>query len=108
MLTKQATTKAARKEEVKRVGYPAYVTSAGWLGYDDDKVRRLMLEGLRQGFNHSKMKVAPTLSQTFAAVRSSAPSLTTPLTCLRGKERGANGECVYDRCEPGMGCPAGY
>ena len=57
MLTKQATTKAVRKEEVKRVGYPAYVTSAGWLGYDDDKVRRLTLEALHQGFNHFKMKV---------------------------------------------------
>jgi L-fuconate dehydratase len=57
MLTKQATTKASRKEEVKRVGYPAYVTSAGWLGYDDDKVRRLTLEALQQGFSHFKMKV---------------------------------------------------
>ena len=44
MLTKQATTKATRKEEVKRVGYPAYVTSAGWMGYDGDKVRRLTLD----------------------------------------------------------------
>ena len=57
MLTKLATTKASRKEEVKRVGYPAYVTSAGWLGYDDDKVRRLTLEALQQGFSHFKMKV---------------------------------------------------
>ena len=57
MLTKQATTKESRKEEVKRVGYPAYVTSAGWLGYDDDKVRRLTLEALQQGFSHFKMKV---------------------------------------------------
>ena len=57
MLTKQATTKMSRKEEVKRVGYPAYVTSAGWLGYDDDKVRRLTLEALQRGFSHFKMKV---------------------------------------------------
>jgi len=57
MLTKQATTKASRKEEVKRVGYPAYITSAGWIGYDDDKVRRLTLEALQQGFSHFKMKV---------------------------------------------------
>jgi len=44
MLTKQATTKATRKEEVKRVGYPAYVTSAGWMGYGGDEVRRLTLD----------------------------------------------------------------
>jgi len=56
MLARQATTKATRKEEVKRIGYPAYVTSAGWLGYDD-KVRRLTLETLQRGFNHFKVKV---------------------------------------------------
>ena len=50
-----------RKEEVKKVGYPAYITSAGWLGYDDDKVHRLMLEALHQGFNHFKMKVGPNV-----------------------------------------------
>ena len=61
MFAKQATTKAARKEEVNRVGYPAYVTSAGWLGYDDDKVRRLTLEALHQGFNHFKMKVGSSV-----------------------------------------------
>jgi len=59
MRTKQATTKDTRKEEVKKVGYPAHITSAGWLGYDDDKVHRLMLEALHQGFNHFKMKVGP-------------------------------------------------
>jgi len=31
--------------------------SAGWLGYNDDKGRRLTLEALHQGFNHFKMKV---------------------------------------------------
>ena len=30
-----------RAEEMERDGYPAYTTSAGWLGYTDDKVRRL-------------------------------------------------------------------
>ena len=28
-----------------------------WLGYEDDKVRRLTLEALQLGFNHFKMKV---------------------------------------------------
>jgi len=48
MLTKQATTKGIRKEEVKRVGHTAYVTSDGWLEYDDDNVPRLTLEALHQ------------------------------------------------------------
>jgi len=55
MLTKQATTKG--KEGVKRIGYPAYVTSVGWLWYNVDNLRRLTLEALHQGFNHFKMKV---------------------------------------------------
>ena len=33
-----------REAEMRRDGYPAYTTSAGWLGYDDDKVRRLCRE----------------------------------------------------------------
>jgi len=61
MRTKQGTTKDTRKEEVKKVGYSAYITSAGWLGYDDDKGHRPMLEALHQGFNHFKMKVGPNV-----------------------------------------------
>jgi len=103
MRTKQGTTKDTR-EEVKKVGYPAYVTSAGWLGYDDDKEHHLTLKALHQGFNHFKMKVGPTLSRTSAAGRSSAPSLVTPLTCLKGKEtpeseqhrQKERGACAYD------------
>ncbi|THH16473.1 hypothetical protein EW146_g4170, partial [Bondarzewia mesenterica] len=37
--------------------YPAYVTSAGWLGYSDEKVARLTKEAVAAGFNHFKMKV---------------------------------------------------
>ena len=59
MRTKQGTTKDTRKEEVKKVGYPAYVTQAGWLGYDDDKLHHLTLKALHQGFNHFNMKVGP-------------------------------------------------
>jgi L-fuconate dehydratase len=48
-------TKKEREERVRNTGYPAYVTSAGWLGYDDDKIRRLTLKALHQGFNHFKV-----------------------------------------------------
>ena len=37
--------------------YPAYVTSAGWHGYSDEKVARLTKEAVAAGFNHFKMKV---------------------------------------------------
>ncbi len=36
---------------MQRDGYPAYTTSAGWLGYSDDKVRRLTREAVRAGLD---------------------------------------------------------
>jgi L-fuconate dehydratase len=57
MLRAQASTRAERIAVLEAQGYPAYTTSAGWLGYDDDKVRRLTQEALEQGFDHFKLKV---------------------------------------------------
>jgi L-fuconate dehydratase len=54
MLESRAATKAEREQRVRETGYPAYVTSAGWLGYDDEKVRRLTKDALDAGFNHFK------------------------------------------------------
>src|SRR4030095_2007508 len=39
-------TKARREAEVLESGYPAYTTSAGWLGYTDGKLRSLVRQGL--------------------------------------------------------------
>ena len=61
ILRKNAPTKAAREAEMKRDGFPAYPTSAGWLGYDDAKIRRLCREGLANGWTHFKMKVGGDL-----------------------------------------------
>jgi L-fuconate dehydratase len=47
----------ARLEEMLESGYPAYTTSAGWLGYADDKIVRLVGEAAEAGFTHVKMKV---------------------------------------------------
>ena len=57
MLRSNAATKAERKAEMLRDGYPAYITSAGWLGYPDEKVRRLCKEALADGWTAFKMKV---------------------------------------------------
>ncbi|CAL1699747.1 unnamed protein product [Somion occarium] len=57
MLKAKATTKAEREAKVREIGYPAYITSAGWLGYSDEKVARLTKEAVQAGFNHFKMKV---------------------------------------------------
>src|ERR1051326_30291 len=57
ILRRNESTKAAREAEMLAGGYPAYTTSAGWLGYSDDKVRQLVREGLAEGWAHFKMKV---------------------------------------------------
>jgi L-fuconate dehydratase len=49
--------KEAREVQIVADGYPAYTTSAGWLGYDDDKVVALVREARAEGFRHVKMKV---------------------------------------------------
>jgi L-fuconate dehydratase len=57
ILRRQAPTRADREREMFRDGYPAYTTSAGWLGYPDEKIRRLCREGVDQGWSHFKIKV---------------------------------------------------
>lgn len=57
LLQKQVAGKAERLATLEREGYPCYTTSAGWLGYDDEKLRRLCQEAVAAGFNHVKMKV---------------------------------------------------
>jgi L-fuconate dehydratase len=47
----------AREAEILAVGYPAYTTSVGWLGYPDEKIRRLCREALAEGWTAFKMKV---------------------------------------------------
>jgi L-fuconate dehydratase len=50
-------TRNARIEEMERVGYPAYTTSAGWLGYSDDHLRQICRDALAEGWTHFKIKV---------------------------------------------------
>jgi L-fuconate dehydratase len=49
-----------REERTARLlerGYPAYTTSAGWLGYDDAKLARLARKAVSDGFTLIKLKV---------------------------------------------------
>jgi len=61
ILKKKETGKEARKKYLLENGYPAYTTSAGWLGYSDKKIRRLCQEAKAEGFTHIKMKVGSNL-----------------------------------------------
>ncbi|MFL5686790.1 MAG: L-fuconate dehydratase [Chloroflexota bacterium] len=53
--------RAEREAELRRDGYPAYTTSVGWLGYDDEKIRRLCREALAEGWTRFKLKVGADL-----------------------------------------------
>ena len=57
MLDRQARTKGERERELVRIGYPAYTTSVGWMGYSDDKVRAACRDALAEGWTHFKVKV---------------------------------------------------
>ena len=57
LLRERAPGKAQRAEDIVRDGYPAYITSAGWLGYPEAKVRRLCDETLAAGWTSFKTKV---------------------------------------------------
>jgi len=43
-------------------GYPAYTTSAGWLGYSDEKLTRLAAQAVTDGFRQIKLKVGADLA----------------------------------------------
>jgi L-fuconate dehydratase len=52
-----APTRADREAQIVRAGYPAYTTSAGWMGYSDEKLRALCREAVAAGWTHVKLKV---------------------------------------------------
>jgi L-fuconate dehydratase len=61
ILEQNVPTKATREAEMRAKGFPAYTTSTGWLGYPDEKVRRLCREAIAQGWTFFKMKVGQDL-----------------------------------------------
>ncbi|MFF7374969.1 L-fuconate dehydratase [Streptomyces massasporeus] len=50
-------------------GYPAYTTSPGWLGYDDEKLTRLAAEAVAAGFRQIKLKVGADLDDDIRRCR---------------------------------------
>lgn len=57
ILKANAATKPQREAELLKIGLPAYTTSAGWLGYSDDKMRKLLHHYMAKGWRRFKMKV---------------------------------------------------
>jgi L-fuconate dehydratase len=63
ILEQRQPTRADREAQLLRAGYPAYTTSAGWLGYADEKLRRLCRQGVSQGWQAFKIKVGRDLEE---------------------------------------------
>jgi L-fuconate dehydratase len=57
LLETQASTRSDRERQLLQSGYPAYTTSAGWMGYPDAGIRALCREALAEGWTHFKVKV---------------------------------------------------
>lgn len=61
-----------RRERERRhlaLGLPAYTTSAGWLGYPDDRIVRLARRAVARGFRHIKLKVGADPADDHRRVR---------------------------------------
>ncbi len=69
MLQRHAPTRAMREREMREHGYPAYTTSAGWLGYSEEKIRQLAREGIAQGWRHFKQKVGGDIEEDIKRAR---------------------------------------
>ncbi len=62
LLTAAEPGRAEREKTLLREGYPAYTTTPGWLGYDDEKVMRLARQAVADGFTQIKLKVGASLT----------------------------------------------
>jgi L-fuconate dehydratase len=57
LLRRRVPGRAGREAEMLRDGFPAYSTSAGWIGYSDEKIKKLAEEAIASGFTQLKLKV---------------------------------------------------
>lgn len=62
LLKKNESTKHQRIEYLLKHGYQGYTTSPGWLGYSEEKIKRLSQEAVQEGWKHIKMKVGADLA----------------------------------------------
>jgi L-fuconate dehydratase len=69
ILRRNAPTKREREREMRERGYPAYTTSAGWLGYSDEKLRALCRDALAKGWTHFKQKVGADIEDDLRRAR---------------------------------------
>jgi L-fuconate dehydratase len=52
-----------RTAQLRATGYPAYTSTPGWLGYTDDKLRRLCKQAAEDQFTQIKLKVGRDINE---------------------------------------------
>jgi len=57
ILKANESTKNSRELELRECGFPTYTSSIGWLGYSDEKIRRLCQDAMSAGWEFFKIKV---------------------------------------------------
>jgi L-fuconate dehydratase len=69
LLWRNAATKDLREQLLLAEGFPAYTTSAGWLGYTEATLPERAREALAAGFTHLKLKVGGDLDSDLRRAR---------------------------------------
>jgi L-fuconate dehydratase len=69
ILGENFSSRADRVELMQRDGYPSYTTSAGWLGYSDEKLRAQCRDLMSRGWSHFKIKVGRDLDDDIRRCR---------------------------------------
>lgn len=69
LLEARAAGKPERLADLQANGIACYTTSAGWLGYSDEELRRQCEQAVEQGFNHLKVKVGRSLEDDVRRLR---------------------------------------
>ncbi|HEX3054788.1 MAG TPA: enolase C-terminal domain-like protein [Gaiellaceae bacterium] len=69
ILRRNEATKAEREQILLSEGFPAYTTSAGWLGYPEESLPERARAALAEGFTHLKVKVGGDLESDLRRAR---------------------------------------
>jgi L-fuconate dehydratase len=69
ILRRTEATKAEREDLLLARGFPAYTTSAGWLGYPEASLPERARDALDDGFTHLKLKVGADLDSDVRRAR---------------------------------------
>ncbi|MDX1901160.1 MAG: L-fuconate dehydratase [Gammaproteobacteria bacterium] len=82
ILRAQIPGRAERITNLLAKGYPAYTTSAGWLGYPDDKLRKLCHDAVDAGWKHLKFKVGADRKQDIKRLAIAREALGNDITIM--------------------------